>query len=354
MVVGNRGHGEIFSNLAASLEFCSSNLNFMRISTLFICAAIAANAVHAESLSDADREALLGNLETLSQSAKKALDERYGVALAAYRAGMATDSVAADLYRDCVEKVLFKEENKKSEDFRNWRAKESERLSEPSLRLALRHQLQWLALVVQVAAGKIEKEKLPSEVMPMVDSLFEDPKRLQAHVEILNQGVSGTVFAKAYGIENMEVENLPLSPLDIGEIYEQVILPPLRKPEKLVDLRAAWVKRILTETARVEHFGVEQKKKDKQKPQRGKEKEEKVAMGKDSAQYLKFIEEEQPNLQWQMEVDLFKNGDEKAAVVRMYAHIQKHLTNFSATEWATELKELISPTKKSSALTPVE
>ena len=50
-----------------------------------------------------------------------------------------------------------------------------------------------------------------------------------------------------------------------------------------------------------------------------------------------------PELQWQMEMDLFRNGDEGGAAMRMLAHIEKHLNHKSAREWGEQFKNLLSP-----------
>ena len=68
-----------------------------------------------------------------------------------------------------------------------------------------------------------------------------------------------------------------------------------------------------------------------------------MASAMQSPAYEKFLIETQPKLQWDMEIDLFRNGDESGAAVRMLAHLEKHLTHPSAREWGKEFEELLKP-----------
>lgn len=60
-----------------------------------------------------------------------------------------------------------------------------------------------------------------------------------------------------------------------------------------------------------------------------------------SPEYTKFLEEGVPKLQWEMEVDLFKNGDQNGASIRMLALLNKHLDHPSAREWGDQFKTLL-------------
>ena len=59
--------------------------------------------------------------------------------------------------------------------------------------------------------------------------------------------------------------------------------------------------------------------------------------------YEKFLAETQPKLQWDMEVDLYKAGDERGAAMRMLAHIEKYINHPTAKEWGEQFQTLLSP-----------
>ena len=66
--------------------------------------------------------------------------------------------------------------------------------------------------------------------------------------------------------------------------------------------------------------------------------------------YEKFLAEGVPQLQWEMEVDLFNHGDEGGAAMRMLALIEKNITHPSAREWGEQFKTLLKP--KAAPATP--
>ena len=86
---------------------------------------------------------------------------------------------------------------------------------------------------------------------------------------------------------------MPPTPLDLEAIYENFIFPPIRASGDVASLRDAWIKRIRQE-------GVLNGSDDQNAPK--------------SDVYEKFVKGKLPELQWQMEVDLFRHGDEAEAV----------------------------------------
>jgi hypothetical protein len=326
---------EIYSSpLAPPLNFAMNPP--MRISVVLVCAALSLNSARAEILSDADRETLLENLEKLRESADSKVDARFRLALAAFREAIGSDDAAIQLYLNCMEKVNFEDQQKKSADFREWKRKEAEKLSDPGLRLALRHQLRWLVLTLQAASEKADRAKLAGDAQEIVDSIFRDPEKLKNQENLLNQSVTSSVFARAYEINSAKVDKWPLSPVQLDQVYEQILLPPYRTPSRLSELRAAWVKRIQQEGAKMEHWSGNDKN----------PKEEKrigMASAMQSPAYEKFLADTQPKLQWEMEIDLFRNGDESGAAVRMLAHLEKYLAHPAARDWGKQFETLLKP-----------
>ena len=172
----------------------------MRVPILLVCAAISLNSARADALSDADRESLLENLEKLRESANAKVDARFRVALAAFREAIGSDDAAIELYLNCMEKVNFEDQQKKPADFREWKRKEAEKLSDPGLRLALRQQLRWLVLTLQAASEKADRAKLAVDAQEIVDSILRESGKLKNQQAILNQAVTSSVFARAYDI----------------------------------------------------------------------------------------------------------------------------------------------------------
>ncbi len=306
----------------------------MRVPILLICATfILTSVVRGEHLADADREALLANLDKLRDSAESKMDSKYRVAIAAYRTAAASDEAAIELFLNCTDRVKFEEMQKKQQEFREWKRKEAEKLQVPGLREALRQQLRWLILTLEAASPKADRVKLAAEAQEIVDSIFRDAQRLNGQEGLLAQPVTSTVFAKAYDISNPKTDNWPLSPIQLDAIYSGILMPPCQKPARVAELRALWIKRIQQEGAKVEYWV----------GNRREEKKGAIAVSPEPVEYQKFLEIAQPKLQWEMEVDLYRNGDESGAAVRMLAHLEKHLTHPSAREWGEQFKDLLKP-----------
>lgn len=313
--------------------------NPMRVPILLVSTLLAFSGAQAEDLSDADRETLLENLEKLRDAANTKMDARFRIAIGAYRNAIGSDDAAIDLYLNCMEKVQFEELHRKAADFREWKRKEAEKLSEPGLRLALRHQLRWLMLTLEVASAKPEDRfKFAADARDIVDAIFRDIDKLKNQEEILNQSVVSTVFAQAYDITGVKMEDWPMAPIQLQSIYEDIFLPPLRKPGRVGELRAMWIKRIQQETIRMENWGG-------RRGRNGGEGNERIGTIESmvSPEFIRFQEETVPKLQWEMEVDLFQHGDQSGASVRMLAHMQKYIGHASAREWGDQFQRLLKP-----------
>lgn len=294
----------------------------------------------AQALRDADREALIQRLEKIREANDEKVDARYRVAVNAYRSAMSSDDAALDLYLKCVEKVQFQDDQKKASEFREWKKKEEDHLKKPEFKRALRYQLRWLVITLQVASAKkdVPRDKITQEVRDAVDSAVNDLGNLGDEVKIVRQGALGSVFAKAYEIGSVKAEGLPSHPLDLNGLYTNMLLPAARKtgPDAV---RSTWTKRIYQELAVVEKshggkgslnpFGTP------------------VGGGRDaeSPEVQKFREETMPDLTWTMEEDVFKCGDQRGAAVNMLGMIEKHPNHPRSPEWAKRLQGLLDSTK---------
>ena len=299
----------------------------MKTLSISILLALATPAAFADDLTEADREALLDRLEQIREDAKAKVDTRFRTAITAFRSAMTSGDAAADLYLKCEEMVNFDEMKKDSGDFREWKRKHSDRLKDGDFRLALRQQLRWLVLTLEAASEEPDRERLAMEASKILDSIMTQAEDLSAHRGVLQQAVTSSVFARAYDINGLKVENWPLSPIQVQPIYEQILLPPVRRPDRLASLKAAWAKRMVYESTIADLWS-------------GKPGEKNKA-GERSPEYEKFVSDTLPKLRWESEVDLFKAGDERASALRMLAHIEANLSHETAPKWAAEFTTLL-------------
>lgn len=300
----------------------------------------------ADTLTEADREILIEKLKKIEDAADEKMDQRFRVAVSAFRTAMVSDEATIDLYLKCVEKIQFDDEHKKGQDFREWKRKEDAKLGSSAFRRSLRHQLRWLVLTLQVASKANDITAFGPEASKLVDEVFDDIKHLGGQQGVMRENVTNTIFAQAYNLTDATPKDWPTSPVNLVELYNNVILPPLRKPEKTEQLGNAWMKRIRQEVAAREDWSKTDQS-NKEAKEGDKEGDENHRIGTKEAlrtpETEKFLSNVYPELLWQMEVDVFKAGDQRGASLRMLQHLEKYTAHPKAPEWASQFHLLLDP-----------
>lgn len=300
-----------------------SLMHILKITLVF---AILPMLAQAEELSDADREALIKRIAEIEEQSESQMNQKYRAAMSAFNAAMASENSAMEFYLKCEELLNFEQKQKKFSEFRDWKKKNDEKFAETAFRKALQLQLQWLTLTLKASAEDADREKLSLEVATYLDKMMAQADSLEPYQSVLNQSVTSTVFAQAYNISGIEIENWALSPGQIPAIYDKIILPPLRRIDRIELLKAAWQKRMSQEGELAEKWS-----------------NEKASGGLNarSPAYEKFITESLPDLRWNAEVDFFKAGDQRGAASRMLKHIEANISHKSATQWVEQFGKLI-------------
>ena len=298
----------------------------MKSLLILAAATLGMGSLHAQekSLSETDRELLLERLKEIQETADGAVAGRFGVAMAAFKEGMQSDTAAHDLYLNCIEKVRFEDEAKKTNEFREWKRRHKDRTDTPGFRRALRHQLLWLVLTLEAAQDKTEIPKMGGRGITVLEAILKDATVLKGQERLLSSKVLSSEFALAYGVDNIALQGWPASPLDIATIYDVMVLPSLRTPEKLAELRQGWLKRIEHEGLILESWTEEGSDGRDRKPA-----------------FEKWLINGRYELTWAMEVDLFNNGDQRGAALRMLEHLKKNLSHQSAPKWIGQFTSLV-------------
>ena len=276
-----------------------------------------------KTLSDIDRELLLEQLQEIQNNSDTTIKGRFGVALAAFQKARESDSAAHQLYLDCVEKIRFENEAKKASEFREWKNRHKDRTDSPGFRLALRHQLNWLCLTLEAAQQK-EVTALSTKSLAVLEAILRDAEKLKGQQARLKESVLKTIFAEAYEVTSVKVAGWPEAPLSIEAIYDSIVLPPLRTPSSTDALRQGWLKRIEHEGLLLQEWTNEASADRDRKPA-----------------FERWLVEGRKNLMWKMEVDLFRNGDQRGSALRMLEHLKANLTHKSAPKWIGEFTLLV-------------
>ena len=291
----------------------------------FASCSLVMGQVEPGELTDLDVEELLERLDDLEEGAGGRQAIRLGAAKAALSSALKNEAAAWDLYTNCVEKVQFIDQGRPPQAFREWKRNAKDRLG-PQFPLLLRHQLNWLLMGIEVAGAAEVTPAMSAKGIERLDQLVKDLPDMSAHENALREeNVMKSAFAKSYGLDALALENWPGEPLKIEEVYNNFILPPLRNPKSLAALKTAWTKRIEQEGFIAIPGAAAKGVRDEVREARRKV----------------FLEEKRPQLLWDMEVDLFKAGDQRGAAVRMVEHIKKNHGHKNEGKWIGEFKELI-------------
>lgn len=299
----------------------------MKNPILILATLTAAPHLLADPLSQTDRQALLEKLEEIRQTAQSKVDSRFSTATSAFRSAMGSPDAARALYLKCVEKIEYQQENKKSSDFRKWKRDSNEKIKDEAFARYLQQQLRWLTLSLKAASEEPDRDALALEASEIIQSITSQAENLAPYRKDLEKPVTQSVFARAYGIDSLQIEDWSLSPLPLANTYSKIILPPLRKPDRLTSLKSAWQNRIAQERTAAEHW-----KPDDKDP---------------TASLIHFRSKTLPTLQWAAEKDFYQAGDQKGAALRLLNLIESNLTHPAAPEWVDEFNSLLksNPTK---------
>lgn len=278
----------------------------------------------------AERKILLKKLTEIREGAEKSSKDRFEVAMKAFRAAVKSDVAAHDLYVKCVEKANFDDQKRSSQEFREWKRQHKDTQNTLEFRRALQHQLNWLLLTVEASAKPDEIQTLAREALGKVDAIMEDHETLESHHNILKQDVLSSVYAKAYNINGLKARDWPKSPLEIKEIYDKLVFPSLRNPQSITKLRRAWRKRIEHEGLILKNWG--------EKPKSGR-----VGKKRDElpAGFMKWKEEQYPELLWIQEMECYEAGDQKQAATNMLIHLGHNVNHKKSLKWTNDFKSLI-------------
>jgi hypothetical protein len=284
--------------------------------------ALTSSVSFSQELTEVDRQLLLERLNDIQKSADTAARGRFSTAISAFRIAASSDVAANELWMKCWEKVEFKDEAKSAKNFRENRKQHKDRVDSPGFRRALRHQLNWLLLTIEISQDEEARDKMSDKAISAIENIFADAKILQGHGDVLREGVLGSHFAKAYQLDGLQVPNWSPAPFDIPSMYEQIILPPWQNPESVSQLRKGWLKRI-------EHEG-----RAKENWSREGEKDRKPA-------FEKWLNNGRLDLRWEMEQDLFRFGDQREAALRMLDHVKNNLSHPKTPSWVSDFTAIV-------------
>lgn len=301
------------------------------LSTSLAISILTLGVTYSEELSTNEINKLTKELEELAEIATADAESRYSAAYKAFRAASSSQDGAIALYEACMEKIEFEDRERKSSEFREWKRRQRDRLKDPVFQLALRYQLQWLTLTLEVERTP-EKEitEFATKAMDQLALIYSNAEKIAGLENQIEKDVINSVFARAYKVNKL-TRNWPSNPSRIDEIFDSVILRKYKEEQDLEGLRKAWMQKLHFLTQQARYWG--QGRLDTRNA-----KEDQLIL-----QLNKFMQETLPNHRWSMEQDLFTHGDQKQAAHNMLEIIRKHRGHVNRETWVTQLQSLLNP-----------
>lgn len=280
-------------------------------------------------LTEVDRLLLLEKLKGIEQGSDTTVKGRYSAALSAFQTAMTSNTEAINLFYACHERKQQEQQLRKASEYRDWKNRFKDRRDRPEFRLALRHQLRSLVGAIKAVNGNLSLAERGKLCLATLKDILAEAEDMEGQRDVLSKDPLETIFAETYLIDGLDPDPWPSSPLDATGIFEDLILPPLRAEKDLKGLRNGWLQKIAYIGKVEEAFAREGSADAKRRPAH-------------EQWYLK----ERPRLLWQMELDLYRHGDEKAASLRMLEHLKKYLNHASAPEWIKQFTQIVEGTEE--------
>lgn len=321
-----------------------------RLLLVFSFACFGAGLAAAGPMTPEEMASLKARLKVMKESLNTHISSRNTSAGQTFMTASADPRAAVELYLNCTKMVDYDRTGRPESDFRAWEDSQKTRITDPKFVESLQQQLKYLALSCQAAETE-ERAEIFAPLMAFVDGLSYLKEMPTGN---LTQSVAGSVFARAYYLENLlgKSKDWESVPINISGIYSRTILPYLRK-EKPDALMNAWDKRIEQETRLV--MMLEEKK---QEALRGLDRdEERRARNAQSGQggALKehskdeFTARTLPQLQWGKLKDMFLYVDQMNAAKAMVTFVEANLTHELGETFYAEFESLIESSQTSAS-----
>lgn len=308
----------------------------------------------AQALSASQLDAIEKQLQEIQSSA----DQRYSALHSSsgdmFLSAAGDPKKAIELYLNCTKEVEYDREGRDEADFRAWRdsGAVTARLDDDAFIESLQIQLLYLGISCKAAEAEDIETVFP-RLMQYVDglsNLSELPK------EPLTSGVSGSIFVKAYRLENLlrNNESWEETPLSISGIYEKTILPHLRE-EKPSGLMAAWDRRIEQQTRLAAFIDSAQEKElegDRDAKRRQLDAQKRFENSRNGEIFRAhdkndFLQDTLPNLHWSKLKDQYKYVSQVAGAQAMLKFLGNNKESDHIKKWIDEMRGLMAESAES-------
>jgi len=289
-----------------------------------------------------DVTSMLQGLQDIKAKQAAAAKTQLTQTIADFSAASATDTAALNFYAEAVRVTRFVGQDREATAYSDWLKNALPRLNPAAICLALRY----TTISLQRAAGASDEQIFPillayaqtaQDALPAIEAQAaaprenrggerrnpgrdqpQPPQEQEQEPQILETPVSDNIFAKWYNIGSQlsSLTNWELSPANIDSMYNQVLLPYMRKHR---DPRVIqyWDNKILTEKAQASSAT--------------------AAFNTD-----RFNLTRRPSLLWSRAEDEVAIGQRDQGLTDMYNLVKNFPAHPDAGKWIKELQGLLT------------
>ena len=280
---------------------------------------LVASGLMAQYTPPVDVNAMLAGLRDLKEKHSKSAKTQLSQTISDFTAAAANEGAALNFYIEAVRVTQFVGQAKEQTAFHDWKKKETDKLSPPAIRACLRY----TTLTLQRAAGATDQQ-----IFPVLLAYAQDTQSLLPSIsdqDLIHQPVASNIFSRWYNLGDQlsGLENWENSPGNIESMYNQILLPFMRKNRDPRILQY-WDKKIADETAKASNAT--------------------AAFSTD-----RFNENRRPELLWSRAEDVIAICRRDEGITTMYSIVKNFSAHPSAGKWIEELQELLAPTPTAAA-----
>jgi len=293
---------------------------------------LAVSGAQATELTPEEQAKMIDAVSSVLDQARRTQAEALAEADKKIEKALRTETDCMNLYYDSTLESEYKAQGKRTIEFLNWKKKNRDTLKRLSYRKAVKYQIKWLQLTSKVFQEHANKsyDDTPALVLSFLNEFVKDAPDLYGSEKIVQENQMNSAIAKATGINELEIPHWPTSPIKIAPLYRHFIFPPLQQAKDTRKLRIAWEGRIKHEEELIKAWDAGAKG----GIQGG-------GRANNSPRMVQYLERQKPELEWQMQLDLFNAGDKKEACVEMLKLIKQSPPHPKATDWAKQLLDML-------------
>jgi len=291
------------------------------------------SSAYSQTLSPTEKNVLIGKVEEMLFASRRAADAKAEESKEALEKALKKDSSTMALFYDAYQDVNYTQKDKKNTEFLAWKKANRTKLTSIHYRTLVSLELKWLLLSIEAnkARDQESKQALADSIAEYLSEFYKETENIAQFDAEISQNMLQSEVAKFLKLDGLKINDWPSNPKNIDLLYEKFILPQARKTKDVADIKQAWKQRFSHDRTLIADWDNEKKSGISGS-----------GRANNSAAMQAYLKNKFPSLQWQMHLDLFKNGAQREAAYAMFDQINKLPNHKEAQGWSKTLLELLT------------